>query len=74
MTLKVGDKVMRMLGGPKGVPHELWVTSITDTEIYCGAWTFDRATGVEIDEDLGWGPKHGVTGSYLILDPTREKA
>ena len=61
--LKVGDSVTRMLGGV--APMHMKVTEVTEDLIVCGAWTFDRATGVEIDEDLHWGPKYGVTGSYL---------
>jgi hypothetical protein len=64
--IKIGDKVTRMLAGT--VPMELLVTAVTDDTIVCGAWTFDRVTGVEIDEELGWGPKHGVTGSFLKGD------
>lgn len=70
--LRVGDKVTRLLSA---VPMPLVVTQVSDTEIKCGLsldvtdpgslWTFDRETGVEIDEDLGWGPAHGVTGSVL---------
>ena len=29
-------------------------------------WTFDRATGAEIDHDLRWGPQYGATGSCLV--------
>jgi hypothetical protein len=28
-------------------------------------WQFDIATQMEVDDYLGWGPKHGVTGSYI---------
>lgn len=41
----------------------LKVTAIDDKLIHCGDWTFDLATGAEVDEDLGWGPDG--TGSYL---------
>ena len=40
------------------------VTQLTADRIICGGWEFDRQTGAEIDEDLGWGPG-GVTGSFL---------
>lgn len=66
----VGDKVTRMLAGT--VPMELTVTAVDDELIHCGVpggpdgWTFDRATGVEVDDDLGWGPTHGYTGSFLV--------
>lgn len=63
--IKVGDCVERLLGGPGGAPMKLKVTEVTPIHIICGWWTFDRKTGVEEDEDLGWGVKYGVTGSYL---------
>lgn len=62
---KVGDKVVRVIGGMVEMP--LTVTEVTENKIVCGAWEFDRATGAEIDEDLGWGPSYGVTGSVLKL-------
>ncbi len=53
-----------MLGGV--VPMRLLVADVTDTRIACaGGWEFDRATGAEIDDDLGWGPPPMATGSYL---------
>jgi hypothetical protein len=59
----VGDFVLRwFVGIPK--PMRLKVTQLTADRIICGAWEFDRRTGAEIDEDLGWGPA-GVTGSFL---------
>ena len=63
--MKVGDVVRRTLAG--SVPMDLKITDITDTEIVCGPWRFDRATGAEIDEELGWGP--GGTGSYIEPKP-----
>jgi hypothetical protein len=61
--IAVGDFVLRWFGGiPK--PMRLKVTEVTADRIICGAWQFDRQTGAEIDEDLGWGPG-GVTGSFL---------
>jgi hypothetical protein len=60
----VGDVVTRMLAGV--VPMRLTVTEVTEDRIICGGgWEFDRATGAEIDDDLGWGPAYGATGSYL---------
>ena len=38
-----------------------------DEEMWPG-WTFCRKTGAEIDEELGWGPEFGVTGSFLKLE------
>jgi hypothetical protein len=61
--LKVGQPVVRMLAGV--VPMPLKVTAVTDKRIICGAWEFDRATGAEIDEELGWGPPPLATGSFI---------
>ena len=66
-NLKVGDVVTRMLAGT--VPMRLPVSEITDQIITCGDWQFDRATGAEIDKDLGWGPPPLRTGS--VLDPSK---
>jgi hypothetical protein len=67
MGLKVGDMVTRWLAGT--IPMELRITEITDTEILCGprdvGWMFDKATGAEIDEELGWGPPPKMTGSFI---------
>lgn len=63
-----------MLGGE--LPMKMVVTSIENSIITCaalqddgstfnGGWTFDESTLAEIDEDLKWGPKYGVTGSFL---------
>lgn len=72
--LKVGDRVYRLLGGK--VTMEMEVTEVKDEIIVCGVvtkagkvapfgWEFDRKTGMEEDDDLGWGVAHGATGSYL---------
>jgi len=67
--MKVGDEVTRMLSGY--IPMQLKVTEITETEILCGprdvGWRFDRKTGAEIDEDLGWGPPPKITGSFIRM-------
>jgi hypothetical protein len=67
MGLKVGDMVTRMLAGT--IPMELRVTEITDTEILCGprnvGYMFDKATGYEIDEELGWGSPPRMSGSFI---------
>lgn len=62
--IKVGDTVTRFLGGAE---MTLNVTEVTDDRIKCGGWEFDKATGAEIDEDLGWGPppKYAYTGSFI---------
>lgn len=62
-TIKIGDTVTRMLAGKVAMP--LKVTALGDKVVTCGAWTFDRATGAEIDEDLNWGPPPMMTGSFL---------
>lgn len=62
-NVKAGDIVVRLLAG--SIPMELRVQSVTDSIIDCG-WTFDKKTGAEIDDDLGWGPPPKMTGSYLV--------
>lgn len=64
---KVGDTVLRMLAG--SIPCELRVSEVTDERIICGGWEFDRMTGAEIDDDLGWGPPPKMTGSFLVDRP-----
>ena len=66
-NLRVGDVVVRMLADT--LPMKLEVSDITDQLIVCSAWQFDRATGAEIDEELGWGPLPLMTGSYI--DPSQ---
>jgi hypothetical protein len=70
-NLKVGDVVVRMLGGT--IPMKLRVSEITDRLIICSAWQFDKATGAEIDEELGWGPPPLMTGSYLDSSKTEKR-
>lgn len=63
-----GDVITRLLAGV--IPMELKVTKVSERLIHCGTpcgtdeWTFDRSTGVEVDEELGWGP-NTWTGSYI---------
>lgn len=60
--LKIGDRVTRLLAGT--IPQPLRVVEVREDRIVCGGgWEFDRETGAEIDDDLGWGPH--FTGSYL---------
>jgi hypothetical protein len=66
-SLRVGDVVVSMLAGT--LPMKLQVSDITEQVIVCSAWQFDRATGAEIDEELGWGPPPLMTGSYI--DPSQ---
>ena len=56
----VGSFVRRNIAG---MIMELKVTQITKDRIICGPWEFDRETGCEIDEYLGWNNE--ITGSYL---------
>lgn len=48
-AIKPGDVIERMLAFC--IPMYLIVQSVTDEIIDCG-WTFNRDTGVEIDEDI----------------------
>jgi hypothetical protein len=68
LGLQAGDHVCRLLGGE--VPMELTVREIKGDLLVCGregfVWTFDRATGAEVDEEIGWGPRFGRTGSFLV--------
>lgn len=64
--IKVGDSVGRQMG-EDGPVMWLTVTEVDELLIHCNLWTFDRATGAEIDHDLQWGPEYGRTGSYIRL-------
>jgi hypothetical protein len=63
--MQIGDKVTRMMAD---ISMELEITKITEDLIICGPWTFDRKSGMEIDDDLGWGPMYGITGSFLKFE------
>lgn len=70
--VKVGDKLIRLLGGKLEIP--VIVGEVTDDTIKVGSedgiipweegWTFNRITGAEIDEELGWDGIT-VTGSFI---------
>jgi len=66
---KVGDVVTRNLAGAL---IELEVTAVDDKFIYCGpkgvGWKFDKWTGAEVDEELGWGPPPKISGSFIVLN------
>ena len=51
---------------------QLRVTHVDDELIWCGEppeeRSFDRDTGIEVNEEFGWGPKKGHSGSFLILE------
>ncbi len=66
-NVKVGDTVVRMLAGT--LPMKLPLSKVTEEVITCLDWEFDRATGAEIDDLLGWGPPPLMTGSFL--DPSQ---
>lgn len=48
--IKSGDVIERMLAF--SVPMYLVVEEVTDTQIIAGWYTFNRETGIEIDEDI----------------------
>ena len=56
---KKGDKVRRMLAGVK--PLDLIISEVKDDLIICGWWTFDRDTGIEVDDDISCQVSHLVT-------------
>jgi hypothetical protein len=72
--VKAGDYVLRKFPGlhdfESGMAVELVVTEVDDELIYCGpkgvGWSFDRATGMEVDHQLRWGPTYGLTGTFLV--------
>jgi hypothetical protein len=73
-AVKVGDRVTRLLAG--SIPMRLVVTHVDDRFIYCGGpggWKFDLDTGDEVDEEIGWGPQFGLTGSFLLPEVEEPK-
>lgn len=58
---KVGEEVNRMIAGTIAMP--LIITRITPEYIFCGPYMFDRNTGMEIDEELGYSSYK--SGSYI---------
>jgi len=64
-AVQAGFRVHRLMAG--SIPMTLTVTKVTEQLIVCGGgWTFDRRTGIEVDEELGWGVDYGITGSQLV--------
>jgi hypothetical protein len=61
--IRPGDIITRMLAGT--IPMQLRVTKVHEELIFCGSWTFNQATGVEEDAELGWGQSFGITGSFI---------
>lgn len=73
LDVKVGQKVIRYISSAR-IPMPMLVTAVDETLIYCGDWTFDRRTGAEIDEALGWTGTPDAsgfinTGSVLEIPP-----
>lgn len=50
---RVEDHTLRLIGARKAVT------------MHCGPWAFDAETGAEVDDELGWGPEYGRTGSFI---------
>lgn len=61
--LKAGDTIDRIMGPGLVVP--LIISKIDEKLIHCGPWKFDKLSGAEVDEELGWGPEFGQTGSWI---------
>jgi hypothetical protein len=72
--MEIGDKLTRNMAGlmmPMVVrdigPTKIVCDAITESgAIFPGGWTFDIATGIEIDDDLEWGPAYGRSGSFIV--------
>lgn len=60
-NVQPGDVVDRMLCGM--LPMKLKVSEVNSKEIVCGCYRFDRTTGAELDEEMGWTATE--TGSYI---------
>ncbi len=79
--IKIGNILNRRIGH-NGPSMRMIVVHIDELLLYCDAyperplhgldmsecWKFSRNTGCEEDEDLGWGDRFGITGSYLEHD------
>lgn len=64
LTVVAGDSVTRWLAGE--FLMTLTVEKVTSKRIMCkGGWEFDRVTGAEIDDELGWG--NAGTGSFITV-------
>lgn len=80
-----GDTVIRLIAGELEMPMR--VLEIDDELISCTPldldpedatergliWTFDRRTGLEIDDGLEWGPRWQRTGSELVATNPEER-
>lgn len=66
--LTVGDAVDRFVVDAFGHTHwlmTLTITACSPTGLASGEWLFDRATGMEVDPVLEWGPEFGRTGTFI---------
>ena len=67
--IKVGETLLQVAGTLEVI---VVVTDIDDRYIHVGRAagvthaSFDRATGIEVDEELGFGPQFGLVASYLV--------
>lgn len=77
MSVRRGDRVRRLLA--ESAVMDLYVVKVDEQLIYAAltdaidpetqpglVWTFDRATGIEEDEELDWGILKGRSGSRLV--------
>ena len=67
--LQIGDKVRRMLASH--LYFDLKVSNITEDYIICGSkytWKFCKKTGMEINEELQWGPQYNYSGSFIRIN------
>lgn len=64
--VRIGDTVFRFLGSI-ATPLPLRVSAVTEERIICRDWQFDKRTGAEVEELLGWGP--ALTGTYILAVP-----
>ena len=42
------------------IPSDLTITEVKDDLIICGAWKFDRDSGIEVDDDISCQVSHLV--------------
>lgn len=61
-SLKIGDPVEKYFNNCR-VGQQV-VTDITNTEIHCGPFVYNKSTGGEIDDILEWDGKT-VTNEYI---------
>lgn len=64
-TAKVGDTVNYSYACGSS-SRQLLVTDVTETEIICSGYRFDRNTGNEINEIIGWDEFENP--SFIMVD------